>query len=77
MRQALLEAASYLATQVSSEQGTLRAFQGAQQRISEPHAYDMAFPVMAFLLVIVVPSLVALWVIVKTVTDPSLEEGES
>lgn len=77
MREALLEAATYLATQVNPEQGTLRAMQGAQQRMLEPHTYDVIFPVIAFALVIVVPMLVAMWVVFKTVTDKTLEDGES
>lgn len=77
MREALLEAATYLATQVDPNMGTLRAAQGAQQRLLEPHAYDAVFPVIAFVLVIVVPCLVAAWVVFKTVTDNTLEDGES
>lgn len=77
MRDVLLEATARLAMQVDPNQGTLQAMQGAQQRIQEPHFYDIVFPVIAFLLVIVVPTLVAVWVLYKTVTEKTVEEGES
>lgn len=72
-----LNVASVLATQVDPAQGTLRAMKGAQQRLLEPSAYDTVFPVIAFLLVIIVPTVVALWVMYKTATDQTLEDGES
>jgi hypothetical protein len=43
----------------------------------EPSLYDAIFPVIAFSLVIVVPTLVAFWVIWKTTTEKTLGEGES
>lgn len=58
----LLAAAGIL----DSSQGTLKASQGAVQRALDPSYYDAFFPVFAFLMVIVVPSLVALWAIYKT-----------
>lgn len=77
MRAEWVEFASYLATQVDPAQGTLRAMKGAQQRLLEPSAYDTVFPVIAFSLVIVVPTVVALWVMYRTARDRTLEEGES
>lgn len=78
MRDALLAMSTYLTAQpVNPEQGTLQAAQGARQRMLEPNLYDAVFPVIAFVLVIVVPSAVALWVVYKTVTEKTVEDGES
>lgn len=77
MRAALLEAALTLTAQVDPNQGTLRAMQGAKQRLLEPSLYDAVFPVIAFVLVIIVPSTVALWVLYRTMTDKTVDEGET
>lgn len=77
MRASLLEVAQSMSTQLDPNQGTMRAMKGAQQRMLEPSLYDAVFPVIAFSLVIVVPTLVALWVIWKTMTEKTLGEGES
>lgn len=77
MRGNLIELAQMMSTQVDPNQGTMRAMKGAQQRMLEPSLYDAIFPVIAFSLVIVVPTLVALWVIWKTTTEKTLGEGES
>ena len=63
--------------QVDPLKGTVQAALGAQQRISEPSYYDMVFPVIALVLVIIVPSIVGLWVAWKTITDKTLQDGEA
>ena len=42
---------------------------GALKRVYEPHIFDIAFPIFAFLLVIVLPCFVALFIVYKTWTD--------
>jgi hypothetical protein len=66
-----------MVAQVDPNQGTAQAKKGAAERLAEPNFYDVASPIIAFVLVIIVPSVVALWVIYKTVTekDPGLEES--
>jgi cytochrome bd-type quinol oxidase subunit 1 len=58
------------------EMGTAAARQGAAQRLAEPNYYDVVFPVIAFVLVIIVPAVVGLWVIQRVVRDPSKEADE-
>ncbi len=50
---------------------------GAVQRLAEPTYYDLVFPFIAFGLVIVLPTSVALWVMYKTVTDKTAEADET
>lgn len=79
MRELLTQTLHTLVSQVPIDpnQGAPAAYAGAQARIAEPHMYDVVFPVIAALLVIVVPILVALWAVWKTITDNSLEDGEA
>lgn len=79
MRELLTQTLHTLVSQVPIDpnQGAPAAYAGAQARIAEPHMYDVVFPVIAALLVIVVPILVALWAAWKTITDNSLEDGEA
>ncbi len=56
-----------LLAQVDPNQGTAVSTRGAAMRILEPTLYDAVFPVIAFMLVIVVPTFVALMVIVRIV----------
>ena len=42
----------------------------------EPSVYDAMFPIFAFIMVIVIPSLVAIWVIYKTLTEKECAENE-
>lgn len=74
---ALLDIARTLALQVDPNLGTKEAQQGAIQRMSEPTAYDVVFPVIAFALVIVVPAAAALWVIFRTATEKTKEADET
>ena len=74
---ALAAVLNSLAAQVSSTAGTQLAQHGAKQRLQEPNYYDAAFPVIAFCLVIVVPSSVALWVIFKTISEKTMEADET
>jgi hypothetical protein len=79
MRDTMLQLLTTLAGQgkVDPYQGTAQAMVGAQQRIADPHLYDMVFPLIALLLVIIVPAVVASWVAWKTITDTTLEDGEA
>ncbi|MCC7110477.1 MAG: hypothetical protein IT382_14390 [Deltaproteobacteria bacterium] len=72
-----LELAITLATQVDPNLGTKEAQQGAIQRMADPQVYDLVFPVIAFLLVIVVPALAGLWVMFKTATEKTKEADET
>ena len=72
-----LEILTTVASQVDPNQGTLVAQKGAEARINEPHFYDMIFPIIALVLVIIVPICVALWVSFKTLTDTELKDGEA
>ena len=54
---------------VTSEQGTAKSSLGAIERLSEPDFIDIISPFFAFSAVIVLPSVVALWVVYKTLTD--------
>lgn len=69
--------AQQLASQVDSNRGTAAASAGAVKRLQDPTYYDAIFPFVAFFLVIVVPACVALWAIYKTVTETTIEEGET
>lgn len=42
----------------------------------EVHPWDAVFPVIAFGLVIVIPSFIAVWAIVKTLREKDPIEGE-
>lgn len=79
MRDTVLQLLTTLATQgkVDPNMGTPQAMVGAQQRMAEPHLYDMVFPLIALMLVIIVPAAVAIWVAWKTVTDTTLEDGDA
>ena len=70
--------AAQVAGKVDSAQGTSLASAGAKARITEPHMYDAIFPVIAFLLVVVLPSTAVLWVMYKTLTekDPDKSSDE-
>ena len=72
----MLDTLMMIAAQVDPNQGTAKAQQGAVQRLSEPTYYDVVFPAIAFLLVIVLPVVTALWVITKTVTEKTAEADE-
>ena len=72
----LLNVAAQVDPSVTSQMGTAKAQQGAVQRLSDPTYYDVVFPAIAFLLVIVLPVATALWVIVKTVTEKTTEADE-
>ncbi|MCC7072809.1 MAG: hypothetical protein IT383_15890 [Deltaproteobacteria bacterium] len=74
---ALLEIARTLALQVDPNLGTKAAQQGAIQRMSDPTSYDVVFPVVAFVLVIVVPAAVALWAMFRTATEKTKEADET
>lgn len=56
--------------------GSLQAQHGAVERILNPHMWDAVFPVIAFVLVIVVPASVALWAIGKTLRERDVGDGE-
>jgi hypothetical protein len=62
--------------EVDPTRGTALAQKGAVQRLADPTVYDLIFPFIAFLLVIVLPTATALWVIVKTVQDRRKEADE-
>ena len=53
----------------TSEQGTAKSSLGAIERLSEPDFIDIISPFFAFSAVIILPSVVALWVVYKTLTD--------
>lgn len=72
----LVETLVTLAAQVDPNQGTAKAQQGAVQRLSEPTYYDVAFPAIAFVLVIILPVATAFWVIWKTATEKTAEADE-
>jgi hypothetical protein len=66
-----------LGTPVDPNAGTALAQKGALQRLAEPTLYDLVFPIIAFLLVIVLPTATAIWVIVKTLKDKQKEDDET
>jgi hypothetical protein len=57
--------------------GTLAAYENAKARLQDPTMYDAIFPVIAFFLVIILPTCIAFWVIFKTVTEKDKEADES
>ena len=65
-----------LATQVDSQLGTAAASAGAKARVTAPHPYDAIFPLIAFTLVVVIPSCLVLWVIYKTITEKPEKAAE-
>ena len=56
--------------------GTLEAQYGAMERVLHPHLWDAMFPVIAFVLVIVIPSSIAIWAIAKTFRERDTGDGE-
>lgn len=74
---ALLHTAFAVAHQVGAKidpnQGSAAATKGAALRLQEPDYYDIVSPVVAFVLVIILPSVVALWAIYKTLTEKPSE----
>jgi len=72
----VVTALSTLQAQVDPNQGTMRAMSGAKARLQDPTLYDAVFPFIAFLLVVVLPATVALWVIVRTLTEKTGEADE-
>lgn len=73
----LVDIATQVALQVDPSQGTPTAQKGAVQRLAEPTYYDLVFPVIAFLLVIALPTVTALWVIWRTATEKKAEPDET
>ena len=73
----LFELVTQIAMQVDPLQGTATAQKGAIQRLAEPTYYDYVFPLIAFLLVIVLPTSTALWVMFKTVSEKKAEPDET
>ena len=73
----LLDVVSQLALQVDPLQGTASAQKGAIQRLADPTYYDYVFPLIAFVLVILLPTTTALWVIFKTSTEKKAEPDET
>ena len=75
----VLSALSTLVAQVGQVDPNLGAYgaqQGAVQRLQEPNAYDLVFPVIAFGLVIVLPVGTALWVLSRVLKDNRKEPDE-
>jgi hypothetical protein len=62
--------------QIDPNMGAYAAQQGAVQRLQEPNAYDLVFPVIAFGLVIVLPVGTALWVLSRVLKDYRKEPDE-
>lgn len=56
--------------------GTFEAQYGAMERVLHPHLWDAMFPVIAFVLVIVIPSSIAVWAIAKTFRERDISDGE-
>lgn len=73
----VVEVLSLVASQIDPSQGTALAQKGAVQRMAEPNLYDMVFPLIAFGLVILLPTCTALWVIVRTIKDKKPEADET
>ena len=69
--------ATQLVSQTDSARGAAQASAGAVKRLQDPTYYDAIFPFVAFFLVIIVPASVAIWVIYKTMTETTMEEGET
>jgi hypothetical protein len=66
-----------VAGQVDPNQGTAAVQKGLVNRLAEPQLYDIVFPFIAFLLVIVLPTTTAVWAIVKTLKDDRKESDET
>jgi hypothetical protein len=66
----------HLVAQLPPEHVTSAVQKGAVQRLAEPNLYDMIFPIIAFGLVILLPTCTALWVIVRTLKDKKNEVDE-
>jgi hypothetical protein len=77
MKPAVVDVLQQLVAQVDPNTGTALAQKGAVQRLAEPTIYDLVFPMIAFVLVIVLPTATALWVIVKTLKEKQKEEDET
>lgn len=73
----LFSLAHDVVAQVDPNQGTPAAQKGAVQRIAEPTYYDYVFPALAFLLVIILPTATALWVVHRTITEKKAEPDET
>jgi|GEM_PF-1466468 len=67
--------AAQVAGKVDASQGTQLASAGAKARVTEPHMYDAIFPVIAFLLVVVLPTSAVLWVMYKTITEKDADDA--
>ncbi len=55
---------------------SLPVFQGALEQYASPHWADLLYPAFAFLMVIIVPSLIAVWVIYKTLREKNSHDDE-
>lgn len=73
----IVDVLSFVAAQVDPNAGSAVAQRGAVQRMAEPNIYDMVFPLIAFGLVILLPTATALWVIFRTVTEKKAEADET
>jgi hypothetical protein len=73
----LVDVLTQLALQVDPLKGTASAQKGAVQRLADPTYYDFVFPLIAFVLVILLPTSTALWVIYKTATENKPEPDET
>ena len=73
----LARIAAQMGAQIDPNAGTALAQKGAVQRLAEPTIYDLVFPIIAFLLVILLPTATALWVIVKTLKEKQKEDDET
>lgn len=71
----VVDVLAFIASQVDT-QGTALAQKGAIQRLAEPNLYDIVFPVIAFGLVILLPTSTALWVIWRTIKEKKPEVDE-
>lgn len=54
---------------LDANSGTLAAQSGAMERLLDPSFFDVASPIVAFLLVILLPTCVGLWVIFRALKD--------
>lgn len=73
----VVDVLAFVASQIDPSTGTAVAQKGAVQRLAEPNLYDMVFPLIAFGLVILLPTCTALWVIVRTIKDKKPEADET
>ncbi len=53
--------------------GSPQALKGSYQRVVDATPYDAVFPVIAFVLVIIIPTFVALWVIARVLKQRRAE----